>query len=197
MRVAPALEKKREANKEKNVAKAKVKKAKVATAKKAMSQETKNIKKRNDIFQKEAEKLWELFSPYTNRSLPKIKIVYTRQNWGESGWWDGYNTATIRIIRNHEGGVGAWEVLAHELCHAAYRSTHGKGNEGGHGETFYKMLRDVTERRWKVRIQGWHEINGATSSSKSWGYKVDSIIRRSLTEQGVVGLKFPATGKVK
>lgn len=196
MRVAPALEKKREATKEKNVAKTKIKKTKVATAKKAISEEMKNIKKRNDIFQKEAEKIWELFSPYTNRAMPKIKVVYTRQNRGESGWWDGYNTATVRILRNDNGGVRAWEVLAHELCHAAYRSTHGRGNEGGHGETFYKMLRDVTERRWKVRIEGWHNINGTTSSSKSWGYKVDSIILRSLKQQGVTGLVFPATGKV-
>jgi len=193
MRVAPALEKKREASKEKSAIKTKTKRAKVSTQTKAVRDEQKKIKQRDAIFQKEAERLWELFGAHSHRPMPKLRIVYTRQKRGESGWCDGA-TATIRVMRGHEGGVRAWEVLAHELCHAAYRSVHGRGNEGGHGETFYKMLRDVTERRWKVRIDGWHTINGHTATSKAWGYKVDSIIINSLEKQGIVGLKFPATG---
>lgn len=193
MRVAPALEKKREASKEKTALKTKTKRAKVSTQTKAVRDIQKKVKQRDALFQKEAERLWELFGTYTKRPLPKIRIVYTRQHRGESGIWDG-TTATVRVMRGHEGGVRAWEVLAHELCHAAYRNIHGRGNEGAHGETFYKMLRDVTERRWKVRIDGWHTINGHTSSSTAWGYKVDDIIIKSLEKQGVVGLKFPATG---
>ena len=190
MRVAPALEKKREASKEKTALKTKTKRAKVSTQTKAVRDEQKKIKQRDAIFQKEAERLWELFGAYTNRPLPKIRIVYTRQKRGESGVWDG-TTATVRVMRGHEGGVRAWKVLAHELCHAADTRRNG---EGAHGETFYKMLRDVTERRWKVRIDGWHSINGHSSSSTAWGYKVDYIIQHSLERQGIVGLKFPATG---
>lgn len=192
-RIAPALEKQREIKTQQRRAKAQTERAKSAARNAPMKAQAKATKQRNAIFNKEADKLWVLFQnaiPHRNiGSRPPLRIVFTRQNRGASGVWNGIN-ATIRIGRGSEGGVRTWEVLAHELCHAAHRRS-GQGGEK-HGREFYTLLRTVTEARWKVVIDGWHHINGYTTSSRSWGYNVDDIIEGSLRRQKVVGLKFPA-----
>lgn len=192
-RIAPALEKQREVKTQQRRAKAKTQRAKTAARNAPRKAQAKAMKQRDAIFNKEADKLWTLFQKaipdYSIGLRPQLRIVFTRQNRGASGVWNG-TTATVRVGRGSEGGVRTWAVLAHELCHAA----HERSRQGGdaHGREFYALLRTVTERRWKVVIDGWHNINGYTSSSRSWGYNVDDLIEASLRRSGVEGLKFAA-----
>ena len=161
-RVAPALEKQRAVRAEANKAKAKAKRATTAKRNAPKKAAEAAMKKRDAAFNKEADRLWAIFQEVIPnrdiRSRPPLNIVFTRQNRGASGVWNGF-TATVRVGRGSEGGVRTWKVLAHELCHAA----HGRSGMGGesHGREFYTILREVTERRWKVRIEGWHNISGA------------------------------------
>lgn len=191
-RVAPALEKQREVRAEANRAKAKAKRATVAKRNAPKKAEAAAIKKRDTVFNKEADRLWKLFQEAIPHQYigkrPPLNIVFTRSR-GTSGLWNGHQ-ATVRIERFSDGGVRVWEVLAHELCHAAQRRSGMSGDT--HGREFYTLLRAVTEKRWKVQIDGWHNINGYTNSSRSWGYDVDYIIEGSLRKQGIKGLTYPA-----
>lgn len=187
-RVAPALEKKRAASKETSKAKQAAKR-KRATAKARPAKEAeKRAEKRQAIFDREAEKIWALLTDWhRGRRRPPVEIRRTRQNWGASGYWDGWK-AVVRVVPTSKGTTRDWKVLAHELCHAAVGHPCGQGS---HGAEFYRALRHVAEARWKVRIEGWSQINGYTDSSRSWGYKVDGIIQRSLEKAGVVKFEFP------
>lgn len=198
-RVAPALEKKREQAKEKRKEKTKATRQKKAVVRTAIREQVTEEKKRQAIFEKEADKIWKLLEPFHQNCLkrPTIRIVTARQDRGASGLYQwGVNVASVRITKEHdvENFVRDWTVLAHELCHAATPRTV-RAEEGKHGRTFYKMLRHVAEKRWKVTTDGWHTLNASTTSSKSWGYQCDAIIERSLTKQNVVTFSYPRPTK--
>ena len=185
-RIAPALEKKRE--KRAAFVSVKVKKKRVRKRQKLqpIKERQKKAKQRQAIFEKEADRIWSLFYPEgTNRRRPRINIVFSR-NRGCSGYYDG--SVLIRIPRWSSGGVSAWEVLAHELCHAVIPTS---TRDGSHGKAFYVALKNVIEARWKVRMD-WSAINGYTTSSHSWGYKVDWLMRAQLEKAEVVKFSYPA-----
>lgn len=151
-------------------------------------------KKQIRLFEKEADRIWRLLHPKgTSRKRPPIRIVYSR-NRGASGRWDGYE-ALVRIpkqpVKDYtwHSDEWVWSTLAHELCHAATGDRHG---EGAHGRSFYMALKEVCERRWKVRID-YSFINGRTNSSHSWGYKVDYAITKQLREAKCVKFQFNPT----
>jgi hypothetical protein len=144
------------------------------------------MKQRQAIFNQEADRIWKLFYPQgTTRKRPRINIVFSR-NRGCSGYYDG--SVLIRIPRKSSGGVSSWEVLAHELCHAVIPTNL---RDGSHGKAFYVALKNVIEARWKVRMD-WSSINGYTTSSHSWGYKVDWLMRAQLEKADVVKFSYPA-----
>jgi hypothetical protein len=186
-RVSPTLEKQRvakqAATRKKNVAK----RATVAKRTAPIKMRQKREAERQRIFEKEADRIWDLFFPNgTTRKRPAIKLVYSK-NRDCSGLWDGWRVL-VRIPRWSVGGAWAWEVLAHELCHAVVGSRH-DDREGSHGRTFYTTLKPVIEKRWNVRMD-WSFINGYTDTSKSWGYKVDWEMTRQLNKSGKVKFAY-------
>ena len=185
-RIAPALEKKRE--KRAAFVSVKVKKKRVRKRQKLqpIKERQKKAKQRQAIFEKEADRIWSLFYPEgTNRRRPRINIVFSR-NRGCSGYYNG--GVLIRIPRTSSGSVSSWEVLAHELCHAVIPTNL---RDGSHGKAFYVALKNVIEARWKVRMD-WSAINGYTTSSHSWGYKVDWLMTAQLEKADVVKFSYPS-----
>ena len=183
-RLAPSLEKQRE--KRTAIVQQKNKEKRVRVAKKLQPEKERmrRAKQRQAIFEKEADRIWSLFYPEgTNRRRPRINIVFSR-NRGCSGYYNG--SVLIRIPRWSSGGVSAWEVLAHELCHAVVPTNL---RDGSHGRAFYVALKNVIEARWKVRMD-WSKINGYTTSSHSWGYKVDWLMTAQLEKVDVVKFSY-------
>ena len=185
-RIAPALEKQREKRAAFVSVKVKEKRVRKRQKLQPIKERQKKAKQRQAIFEKEADRIWSLLYPEgTNRRRPRINIVFSR-NRGCSGYYDG--SVLIRIPRWSSGGVSAWEVLAHELCHAVIPTS---TRDGSHGKAFYVALKNVIEARWKVRMD-WSAINGYTTSSHSWGYKVDWLMRAQLEKAEVVNFNYPA-----
>jgi|APGre2960657404_1045060.scaffolds.fasta_scaffold76736_2 hypothetical protein len=185
-RVAPSLEKKREKRTAIVQQKQKAKRVRIATKLQPKKERWKRMEQRQAIFNKEADRIWELFHPQgTNRKRPTISIVFAR-NRDCSGYYNG--GVLIRIPRWSSGGAWAWEVLAHELCHAVVPTSI---RDGSHGKAFYVALKNVIEARWKVQMD-WSSINGYTTSSHSWGYKVDYLMTGQLEKADVVKFSYPA-----
>ena len=185
-RTAPALEKQREKRTAIVQQKNKDKRVRVAKKWQPKKERMKRTKQRQAIFEKEADRIWSLFYPQgTNRRRPRINIVFAR-NRGCSGYYDG--SVLIRIPRWSSGGVSAWEILAHELCHAVVPTS---TRDGSHGKAFYVALKNVIEARWKVKMD-WSSINGYTTSSHSWGYKVDWLMTAQLEKANVVKFNYLA-----
>ena len=185
-RIAPALEKQRE--KRTALVQQKNKESRVRYQQKVQPylERKKRAKQRQAIFEKEADRIWSLFYPEgTTRKRPRINIVFSR-NRDCSGYYNG--GVLIRIPRRSSGGAWAWEVLAHELCHAVIPTNL---RDGSHGKAFYVALKNVIEARWKVRMD-WSSINGYTTSSHSWGYKVDWLMTAQLEKAEVVKFSYPA-----
>jgi len=186
-RVAPSLEKQREKRTAIVQQKQKAKRVRIATKLQPKKERWKRWEQRQAIFNKEADRIWELFYPQgTNRKRPLIKIVFSR-NGGCSGVNYG-SDIIVRVARWSSGGASAWEVLAHELCHSVIPTNR---NDGSHGKAFYVALKNVIEARWKVRMD-WSSINGYTTSSHSWGYKVDWLMQEQLEKADVVKFSYPA-----
>ena len=185
-RIAPALEKKRE--KRTALVQQKNKESRVRYKQKVQPylERKKRAKQRQAIFEKEADRIWSLFYPEgTFRKRPPITIVFSRRG-GCSGVNYG-GSILLRIDRSYSGGVSEWETLAHELCHSVVPTS---SKNGSHGKAFYVALKNVIEKRWKVRMD-WSSINGYTDSSHSWGYKVDWLMRAQLKKAGVVKFSYP------
>lgn len=186
-RIAPALEKKREQRTALVQQKNKEKRIQVAKKLQPTKERIKRTRQRRAIFEKEADRIWSLFYPEgTFRKRPLIRIVFSR-----SGGCSGVNYGSsilIRIGRRSSGGADVWETLAHELCHSVIPTS---AKNGSHGKPFYVALKNVVEKRWKVRMD-WSSINGYTDSSHSWGYKVDWLMRAQLEKAGVVQFSYPA-----
>jgi len=186
-RTAPALEKKREKRTELIQQKNKEKRVRVAKKLQPVKERQARAKQRRAIFEKEADRIWNLFYPEgTFRKRPSIKIVFSR-NRGCSGVNYGGSSILLRISRTSSGGADVWETLAHELCHSVVPTS---SKNGSHGKPFYVALKNVVEKRWKVRMD-WSSINGYTDSSHSWGYKVDWLMRAQLEKAGVVQFSYP------
>lgn len=166
-------------------------------SKQLMKEQRAQERRRQRLFEKEADRIWSLFHPEgTSRKRPPIRIVYTRTR-GASGLWNGWEVL-VRIpkqpVKDYawDSDEWVWEVLAHELCHAAVGRRHG---EGSHGRSFYVALRSVVEKRWHIRID-YSFVNGYTDSSHSWGYKVDYQIRKQLSEANCVRFDYQQAKKL-
>lgn len=199
-RIAPRLEAARAAAKVKQAEKEKKARA-VAASKRAPEKAAEaRARQRQRIFDTEADRIWKLIEEHVGRRLggrPRIDIAVARQHYvGASGL--GSRSRARIVLGKYEtggkagvvGGEWVWNVLAHELVHGALHTTH-KDREGAHGRHFYECLRYVAEKRWRIRVTGWHQINGYTDTSHSWGYKVDDIIVASLRAAKVVNFEFP------
>jgi len=186
-RIAPALQKHREKRAAFVSVKVKEKRVREQQKLQPIKERQKKARQRQAIFEKEADRIWSLFYPEgTWRKRPRIKIVFAR-NRGCSGVNYGGSNILIRIGRTSSGGVSEWEVLAHELCHSVVPTSL---KNGSHGKAFYVALKNVIEARWKVRMD-WSSINGYTTSSHSWGYKVDWLMRAQLEKANVVKFSYP------
>ena len=185
-RVAPALDSQRD--KRSAAQRERERKARQVATKRAQPSKARARcdRQRAQMINKEADRIWSLFYPEgTNRRRPRINIVFAR-NRGCSGYYNG--SVLIRIPRWSSGGVSAWEILAHELCHAVIPTNL---RDGSHGKAFYVALKNVIEARWKVRMD-WSAINGYTTSSHSWGYKVDWLMTAQLEKAEVVKFSYPS-----
>ena len=166
-RVAPALERKREAGRLKSAERAKSKK---------------QTKRESETFNgvhipSEARRLWKLFGKRS--SLPEITVRQRRNGDYVSGHaypWEKRITITVGT-----DPIDTWGVLAHELCHVAVGSSRtATGSRSWHGEDFYRALVDVTLRRFKL-----DKLPTLGSLSDLTGYKVDGAIRAGLRDAGV------------
>jgi hypothetical protein len=127
----------------------------------------------------EAERIWRILTKYHGASgpVPRVRrpkvhiykradgalLAYSRQ--GGSYAYAGRGYISLRIGAD-------WETLAHELVHMADRRLRTPWlvdeRRRPHDEWFYKTLRDVCQRRWKVDIS-FAEVT-------RYGYEVDRII---------------------
>lgn len=161
-RIAPTLEKQRAETQAKARQRKATKRAKAVNAKTAHT---------GFDVQKEARRLWRILQKQENkprRLFPTIKVV-NRKRRGSSGYWDGRNV----VLQLGTDMVDAWETVAHELVHAIGYS--------GHGHDFYKCLKQLTEARWKMKVNSYEWTRA--------GYNCDWNLRRQLEEQQVVNFK--------
>ena len=131
----------------------------------------------------EAARIWRILAkhhgavgPVPRITRPKARVVPV--GGGElravSSQRGSYaNTSSGRISLS----IGApWETLAHELVHMADRRLTRPWlmEERGrpHDEWFYKTLRDVCQRRWRVDV--------SFAKVTRYGYGVDAIIRGQI-----------------
>jgi hypothetical protein len=129
--------------------------------------------------QAESKKIWKLLTPYHNgKPMPKIDVSTRGIKFDNDGtaWRFSGGSAGYADITEHRVWLKCspdWEVIAHELVHLAVTRNHDK--------VFYNALRDVTQRRFKVRIS-FFEVT-------RYGYDVDRIIERQLHDLGVFSKK--------
>ena len=133
--------------------------------------------------EKEAAKLWKLLEPYHKGARqPKIEIMtrgcrvsddgFVWQNLSNVAGYADYDRYTVVLKIAPE-----YETLAHELVHFAVGSRYKNGIRQVHDRTFYNCLKDVLERRFKIRIS-FCEVS-------RYGYNVDAIIEKQLSEKDV------------
>jgi hypothetical protein len=160
-RVAPSLEKKREASKAKSTEKQKAKRAKVAQAKTSHS---------GFDVEKEAQRLWKILQTQENkptRPMPLIKIVNRNRSVSSGACYHHQHKVTLALGTETNN---AWKTLAHELNHAiGYR---------GHGHDFYRSLKQLTETRWKIRVNSFNWSRA--------GYNCDWDLLQQLKSKEVV-----------
>jgi len=131
---------------------------------------------------KEIAKLWTQMSKQnearelSTRRMPRLAqmpaiIVHQCNREGSSGcFYQGEYKITLSLGRDT---VDAWEVIAHELNHAAGFQFHDR--------LFYKSLKAIIEKRWKTRIS-FYEVT-------RYGYEVDSIMRDQLKKNNCVNFE--------
>lgn len=163
-RIAPTLEKQRAQTQAKTKRRQATKRAKAVDAKTSHS---------GFDVEKEAARLWRILQKQENKPhkrLPQIKIVQ-RKRGGSSGYCEhGGRFVSLQLGKNT---VDAWETVAHELVHAI--------GYMGHGHDFYKCLKQLTEARWKMKVNSYEWTRA--------GYNCDWNLRRQLEEQKVVTFK--------
>jgi predicted SprT family Zn-dependent metalloprotease len=172
-RIAPALEKKREAKKETTKKKSAAKRATISKNNAPAKQQARIDALRIKMIHKEAERIWRLMKPYHNgRPLPTINIVRA-QNRGRQYGHAYRNSIQVNVDRDQsiKRSKRVWEVLAHELAHCAVPPKHTDNSKRNvHSKEFYQCLRTAWQQRWKCSIS-FHEVS-------TWGYSVDYIIQR-------------------
>ena len=191
-RVSPALEKRREAQAVKTRERSKKKKARVSEQRQKVTANERLVKKREKLVLDEAQRLWKLLTPYhKGKPIPRIVITDTRQKRGASGYWSGdgfwssgeINLRLVPFLTGHFHQARSWEVLLHELCHAACPP---KAGDSHHRE-FYYAMKTTTEKRWRC------SISFASLTGNQWGYHVDDVILKQLLTLGVVKFPLPET----
>lgn len=128
----------------------------------------------------ETNRIWNILRKHHGASGPAPKVQRTLHHLevddlgttrtGTNGSYAHTGRGFITL-----GGGARWETLAHELVHMADRRLGVRflgDRKRHHDEWFYKTLKDVCERRWKVRIS-FAEVT-------RWGYAVDVIIQRQI-----------------
>jgi len=177
-RIAPALEKKREAKKETTKKKTAAKRATISKNNAPVKEQARINALRCKMIHKEAERLWRLMKPYHNgRPIPEINIVRA-QNRGAQYGHAYYSTIQVNVDRDQtiQRSKRVWEVLAHELVHCAVPPKHtGNSKRDVHSKEFYQCLREVWQKRWNCTIS-FHEVS-------TWGYSVDYIIQRQAEDK--------------
>ena len=173
-RVAPALEAKREKRTAFISEKARQKRqvARRREQPKKMQERCDAIRKR--MIEKEAERIWKLMADWhKGKPLPRIEIVRGR-NWGSqygyafNGWYR--IQVNVDAEQSKMRSKRVWSVLAHELAHCACPPIYTGGkNRDTHHREFYRCLRHVWNKRWKLDIS-FHAVT-------HWGYSVDYIIQ--------------------
>lgn len=105
----------------------------------------------------------------STRKPPSVRLM--KRGWSvdrDGQVWTSMLGAAGLAYGNHitiKPGV-SWETLAHEIIHCAgFR---------GHDETFYRALKWLTEKRWKMRID--------FSTVTRYGYDVDWLIESQIHE---------------
>jgi hypothetical protein len=141
--------------------------------------------------EKEAAKLWKLLEPYhKGRRQPRIEMVTRGCRVDHDGLvWQGISG--VAGLADYERWTiilkiaPSYETLAHELVHMAVGSRGRLGRRDHHDRVFYNCLKDVLERRFKIRLS-FYEVS-------RYGYEVDGIIEEQLYEKDVfrVFLKEP------
>ena len=134
----------------------------------------------------EAARIWRILTkhhgavgPVPRIERPKVRVEERDGKlWAYSSQRGSYAYTAAGFVSLRIGA--SWETLAHELVHMADRrlTTPWLMDERRrpHDEWFYKTLRDVCQRRWKVNIS----FAGVTR----YGYAVDRIIGRQIAEIG-------------
>jgi hypothetical protein len=163
-RIAPALERQREVARGAQRVKA-TRKRKATSAKRASAKRREKAVQNFGEFgeygmpiRREAERIWKLLADvHGGRPLPRITVRVSRMRENADGTFTAKRT--VRGASNALGlsygglialGAGcSWFTLCHELVHEADRHKRGRTE---HDETFYRMIRIVTERRWKVTL---------------------------------------------
>lgn len=191
MRVAPTLEKKRDVAKQRQKAKA-VKKRVAAEPKKALARKRRELAVwSGDMnIKRETQKIWKLLEPYHGgKPVPKVLVQTQHVHYNKKhdyftiGIHGSYAYITYNQI--HLQPKSHWGVLAHELVHCAVGVRRKQNYYAAHDEVFYKCYKDITERRWKVKISFY--------GVPKWGYAVDGFIEKQAAEQGAY--KFPSRKK--
>lgn len=130
----------------------------------------------------EAARIWRILTKYHGASGPVPRIerpkVHIKERDGELWAWasqrGSYAHTTDGFISLCIGA--SWETLAHELVHMADGRLRTlwlvDERRRPHDEWFYKTLRDVCQRRWRMDIS-FAEVT-------RYGYGVDAIIRRQI-----------------
>jgi len=189
-RIAPALEKKREAKKETTKKKTAAKRATISKNNAPVKEQARIDALRVKMINKEAERIWRLMKPYHNgRPLPMITIVRA-QNRGRQYGHAYSNSIQVNVDCDQtiSRSKRVWEVLAHELAHCAVPPKHtGNSKRDVHSKEFYQCLREVWQQRWKCRIS-FHEVS-------TWGYSVDYIIQRQA--EHLIDWVLPTIEKTK
>jgi predicted SprT family Zn-dependent metalloprotease len=188
-KVAPSLEKKREAQAAKSQERSKKKRARLSEHQQKVTANERLVKRRTKIIETEAARLWKLLKPYhKGKPLPRITITDTRQKRGATGfaYYDGRDI-TVRLVPFTASGYHeqrSWYVLLHELCHAACPP---KVAGDSHHREFYYAIKYTTEKRWKCFI------SFAKLTGNRWGYSVDDEIQAQLSALRVVKFPLPET----
>jgi hypothetical protein len=127
----------------------------------------------------EAVRIWNLLVKYHGASGPVPRVIRPKVHIAHQGNGTLAAFSMQRGSYAHTGRgrislrIGAdWETLAHELVHMADKrqTTWWLIDERRrpHDEWFYKTLRDVCQRRWKVDV--------SFAKVTRYGYEVDHII---------------------
>lgn len=173
-RIAPALQAKREKRAAYTTTKTNKKRQKERKQKQTQKHQTQNETKRKQIIHQEAQRIWELMHDWhKGKPLPQITIARGQNRGKQYGHaYTHRNKIQINVdqYQTPERSKRVWAVLTHELAHCACPpiNTGGK-KDNTHHETFYRCIRHVWNKRWKLDIS-FHKVT-------HWGYTVDHIIQ--------------------